>query len=466
MPHSTPDRRTHQIETLRTQFAQAEGLPFADLLTAERLDRALHQERATWREALYTPVLTLWAFLSQVVSPDGSCRAIVARVLAWLVSRGEEPCSPKTDPYCKARKRLPESLLRRLVRETGQDLHRRSPEDWRWQGRRVKVADGTTVSMPDTPANQAEYPQPGSQQPGVGFPIARLVVVFCLACGTVLDAALGRGRGKQAGENALLRTLAEALEKGDVLLADRYFGGWFDLALWQQRGVEVVTRLHQLRRCDLRRGRRLGPNDHVVAWPKPGRPDWMDEATYASLPEELELREVRVRVRPRGFRTKALVVVTTLLDAGTYTAQDLADLYRRRWHAELDLRSLKITLGMDVLRCQSPAMVRKEVWAHFLAYNLIRAVMAQAADACGADPRELSFKGALQALTTFAERLLGADAARRDALYEWLLLTIGAHQVGDRPDRVEPRARKRRPKDYPHLHRPRHKARNFRYAKC
>jgi Transposase DDE domain len=191
----------------------------------------------------------------------------------------------------------------------------------------------------------------------------------------------------------------------------------------------------------------------------------MDEATYQALPEELELREVRVRVRQPGFRTKVLVVVTTLLDAATYTAADLAAVYRLRWHAELDLRALKVTLGMDVLRCKSPEMVRKEVWAHFLAYNLIRAVLAQAAAECGADPRELSFTGALQTLAAFAERLLDAEGEKLEELYEWLLLAIGAHQVGDRPDRVEPRARKRRPKDYPHLHRPRHEARTFRYAK-
>lgn len=459
MPPSTPKRRTRQIETLRTQFAQADGLPFADVLTAERVENALHEEQAAWREELYTPLLTLWAFLSQVVSPDGSCRAIVARVLAWLVSRGEPPCSPKTDPYCKARQRLPESLLHRLVRETGQELHRRSQAAWLWKNRHVKIADGTTVSMPDTPANQAAYPQSPSQQPGLGFPLARLVVVFCLACGTVLEAALGRYQGKQTGENTLLRTLADTLDPGDVLLADRYFGGWFDIALWQQRGIDVVVRLHQLRRCDLRRGRRLGPDEHVVSWPKPQRPAWMDEATYRSLPEELELREVRVRVRQPGFRTKVVVVVTTLLDAAAYTAADLADLYRLRWHAELDLRSLKETLGMGVLRCKSPAMVRKEVWAHLLTYNLIRAVLAQAALEYGADPRELSFKGAVQALAAFAERLLEADGETAAELYEWLLLTIGAHQVGDRPDRVEPRARKRRPKEYPLLTKPREEAR-------
>jgi len=459
VPHSTARRRTRQIETLRTQFAQVDGLPFADILTAERVENAMREERASWREEIYTPLLTLWAFLSQAVSPDGSCRASVARVLAWLVSRGEPPCSPKTGPYCKARRRLPESLLHRLVRETGQELHRRSQPEWLWKGRRVKIADGTTVSMPDTPANQAAYPQSPSQQPGLGFPLARLVVVFCLACGTVLEAAGGRYQGKQTGENTLLRTLADTLDPGDVLLADRYFGGWFDLALWQQRGVDVVVRLHQLRRCDLRRGRRLGPNEHVVTWPKPQRPDWMDETTYRSLPEELELREVRVRVRQRGFRTKVLVVVTTLRDAAMYPAADLADLYRRRWHAELDLRSLKETLGMGVLRCKSPVMVRKEVWAHLLTYNLIRAVLAQAALEFGADPRELSFKGALQALTTFAERLLEATEETAADLYEWLLLTIGVHQVGDRPDRVEPRARKRRSKEYPLLTKPREEAR-------
>src|SRR5262245_733165 len=284
MPHSTLRRRARQIETLRAQFAQADGLPFAAVLAAERLDAALREENAAWREQVYTPPLTLWAFLSQVLSPDGTCRAAVARVLAWLTSRGEPPCSPKPDPSCKARQRLPESLLPRLTRETGRALHDATPDGWRWHGRRVKVADGSTASMPDTPANQRAYPQNPTQAAGVGFPLARLVVVFCLACGTVLDAALGRYQGKQTGENALLRSLADAFAPGDVLLADRYYGGWFDLALWQGRGVDVVVRLHQLRAADFRRGRRLGRRDHVVAWPRPARPDWLDEATYRQLP--------------------------------------------------------------------------------------------------------------------------------------------------------------------------------------
>jgi hypothetical protein len=465
MPHSTRGRLAHQIETLRAQFAQADGLPFADVLSGERVERALLEEGAGWREAAYTPLLTLWALLAQVMSPDGSCRAAVARVLAWLVAQGQAPCSPKTDPYCKARRRLPQSLLPRPVRETGRALHRQAPADWRWHGRPVKVVDGTTLSMPDTLANQQAYPQNPAQAPGLGFPIARLVVVFCLACGTALDAALGRYQGKEAGENALLRLLADAFEPGDVVPGDRYYGGWSDLALWQRRGVDVVVRLHQRRRAEFRRGRRLGRGDHVVSWPRPARPEWLDAATYAALPAALSVREVAVRVRQRGFRTRRLVVVTTLRDAAAFAAWELAALYRARWHAELDLRSLKVTLGMDVLRCKSPPMVRKEVWAHLLAYNLIRTVMAQAALELDVTPRELSFKGALQTLTAFAERLLEAEACAARHLREWLVVAIASHRVGDRPDRVEPRARKRRCKDYPNLHRPRHEARYYCYAK-
>lgn len=460
MPYRTARRRTRQIDLLRSQFAQADGLAFAEVLPAERIEHALREGGATWRDIVYSPLLTLWAFLGQVISADGSCRAAVARVLAWLVSRGERPCTPKTDPYCKARQRLPEALLRRLTRQTGRTLHAQAPQDWRWKGRRVKIADGTTVSMPDTPANQAAYPQLTSQQPGVGFPIARLAVVFCLACGTVLDAALGRYQGKQTGETALLRSLEEAFEPGDVLLADRYFGGYFDIAWWQQRQVDVVVRLHQRRHFDLRRGRRLGPDEHAVTWSRPKRPEWLDEATYDTMPLTLQLREIRVRVTEPGFRTRELVVVTTPGDTQTYAAEEVADLYRLRWHAELDLRSLKTTLGMDVLRCVSPAMIRKEVWAHLLAYNLIRTVMAQAAEAGGFTPRELSFKATLQTMTAFAERLLDAEAATVAELHTWLLLALGAHQVGDRPGRTEPRARKRRPKPYPLLTRPRDAARN------
>jgi hypothetical protein len=338
------------------------------------------------------------------------------------------------------------------MQQTGRALHDAAPGRWLWRGRPVLIADGTGVSMPDTPANRAAYPQHGAQADGVGFPQARLVALFSLAVGAVIDVAVGPSRGKQSGENALLRTLADAVRAGTVLVADRYFGSWFDLAMWRARGVDVVTRVHQARRTDFRGGRRLGPGDHVVRWPKRQRPDWMTREAYLALPGELAVREVLVRVGQPGFRTRVLVVVTTLTDPAV-SAADIAELDRRRWHAELDLRAVKVTLGMDVLRCHSPVMVRKEIWAHLLGYNLLRTVLAQAAERGGVEPRELSVAGVAQGLAAFAEALATGTG------YELLLRFVLAYRVGDRPDRVEPRMRKRRPKPYPPLPVPRAEAR-------
>ncbi|MBN9519155.1 IS4 family transposase [bacterium] len=425
----------------------------------DRVEAALREEGATWRRRVYTPAVTLWAFLAQVADPDRSCRAAVARVLAGLAAHDRRPARPTTGAYCKARARLPEGLPRRLAREAGRDLHRAAADGWRWRGRRVKVADGTTVSMPDTRADQRAYPQPEVQKPGLGFPVARVVAVFCLATGAVLDAALGRCPGKRTGEAALLRNLAGGFDPGDVVLADRGYSSLYDLAGWVARGVDVVVRLHQARRPDFRTGRRLGPGDHVTTWGRPDRPGWVDDATLAGMPRALAVREVAVRVPRRGFRTRRLVVATTLVDAARYPAAAPAELYRARWHAELDLRSLKCTLGVDVLRCRTPEMVRKEFWMHVLAYNLVRAVAARAARGAGVEPREVSFAGTLQAVRAFAERLAGAGAAEAARLHERLLVVVGAQRVGDRPDRVEPRARKRRPKHGALLTKPRDQAR-------
>jgi len=372
--------------------------------------------------------------------------------MAWLVAHGIKPCGPGTGGYCKARARLPEGVLTQLTRQTGRALHDGTPEEWLWKGRRVQIADGTTVTMPDTPDNQKQYPHHGSQADGIGFPQIRLVALFSLACGAITDAAIGPSRGKQSGENALLRQIAGSVESGSVVVADRYFGGWFDLALWKERGVDVVTRIHQKRATDFRRGRRLGREDHVVVWPKKQRPEWMDRQTYLRLPAELAIRELRVRVLQRGFRTRVLVLATTLSDP-SIGADDLAELYRARWQAELDLRSVKVTLGMDVLRCQSPEMVRKELWAHLLAYNLIRTAMAQVASSSERMPRELSVAGTVQALAAFAE-VLGTVSG-----YESFVRVVLGYRVGNRPNRFEPRARKRRPKPYPPLTVPRAEAR-------
>jgi hypothetical protein len=328
-----------------------------------------------------------------------------------------------------------------------------APAAWRWLGHRVRVVDGSTLTMPDTPENQAEYPQLASQKRGCGFPIARILVVFSLAVGTVLEAAIGKYQGKQTGENSLFRTLHSTLQEGDVVLADRYFSGWFDLALLQQRGVQMVVRKHQLRATDFRTGQRLGHDDHLVCWNKPPRPEWMSQEQYATLPDSLTLRELRVRVEQRGFRTKEVLVITTLLDAEKYSAGEFAKLYRRRWQAELHLRSLKIVLQMDHLRCKTPHRVRNEFYMHLVGYNLIRRLMALAAFQAGVEPWTVSFKGALQTMNNLLPLL--SSHVSTDRWCEALLEAIATHVVGDRPDRFEPRVKKRRPKNYKLMREPR-----------
>jgi hypothetical protein len=429
------------------------------VLPVATIQRILREEGGTWRSILYTPWVTFWTFFWQVLSPDRSCRSALKRLAAWMGLRGCKLDDEDTSPYCKARARLPESALHRLMRHLGWKSHQEAAEDWWWCGRQVKVVDGSTTLMPDTPANQRVYPQNPSQKPGLGFPIARFVVVFCLATGSVLDAAIGQYQGKQTGENALFRSLWErVLAAGDVVLGDRYYCSYFDIAMLKQREVDSVFRLHQRRPCDFRRGRRLGQEDQIVTWFRPQRPDWMDEDTYNQIPETMEIRQVRIHVGTPGFRTRVLELATTLLDSEMYTKADLATLFRQRWHAELDLRSLKIAMGMDMLRCKTPEMVRKEIGMTLLGYNVIRALMVEASKEHGRDPRRVSFKGALQTVQEFAPGLREGSPQQRRWLRTILLSSIANDAVGNRPDRVEPRARKRRPKPYPLLMKPRRQA--------
>jgi hypothetical protein len=447
-----------QVKSLWRQFAQIPGLPFREVLATEQVDAALQAEEVESCDCVSTPLTTVRMLLAQALDPDPSLRQAVSRLLAEEAMAGRGHISANTGAYSQARHRLPEGVLKRLTRQSGHTLLRQAPAAWRWKGRNVKIADGTTVSMPDTPANQAAYPQPPNEKPGLGFPLARLLVIFSLAVGTVLEAAVGPFAGKQTGETALLRSLHDQLNEGDILLSDRYFCSYFELALLRQRAIDAVMRLHQRRPVDFRTGRRLGQEDQLVVWTKPKRPEWLDEATYQQLPDTLELRIVRLRVPQRGFRTKTIVVATTLNDPTVASRTDLTDLYRMRWHAELDLRSLKQTLQMGILRGKTPAMVRKEVWAHFLAYNLIRTIMAQAALRHQVLPREILFKGALQTLLALAPHLLVAAIDELPELVDRLLVAIAQHRVGDRPDRYEPRARKRRYDNFMHLKPPRAEA--------
>jgi Transposase DDE domain len=457
MRYSNPGSFRAQASFLRRQFLQDGDLPFTHVLTEEVIAQAL-TALSGWLDRIFSPLVTLWVFLGQVLSADHSCRAAVARLLAHRLAHGQRPCSAETGAYCQARKRLPESFFADVARRTGRALDAQVDPQWLWKRRRVYLYDGSSVSMPDTPTNQRDYPQPDTQKPGLGFPLARIAAIFSLACGAVLDVGICRYAGKGQSELGMLRTLWNLFLPGDVLLADRLMCAWTEMVMLQQRGVDCVCHLTSHRDADFRRGKRLGPGDHVVTWPKPRKPRSIDAATYDALPEFLLVRECRIRVEQPGFRVKSLTVATTLLNADEFSKEDLATLYRTRWHAELDLRSLKETMQMRVLRCKTPELVRKELWTHILAYNLIRTIMAQAASKHGLEPRSISFKGAVQTLEAFQPVIAlqgDGNAESRRSIHEQMLDAIASHRVADRPDRYEPRLRKRRPKHYGFLRKPR-----------
>src|SRR5262245_51560277 len=390
MRHSNRSAFRDQLNFLRRQFLQDGGLPFTDVLTQELIEQAL-AAISGWLDRIFSPLVTLWVFLGQVLSADHSCRAAVARLIAHRLAHGQKPCSAETGAYCQARKRLPESFFSDVARHTGRELEASVCPQWLWKGRRVYLYDGSSVSMPDTPQNQSEYPPPVLQTPALACPRPRMAAVFSLACGAVLDLGICRYAGKGQSELGLLRKLWDVFLPGDVLVADRLMCAWTEMVMLKLRGVESVCRFTSHRKADFRRGRRLGEGDHVVAWPKPRKPRSIDQETYDALPELLLVRECRVRVEQPGFRVKALTVATTLLGACEFTKDDLAELYGGRWNAELDLRSLKQTMQMDILRCKTPELVRKELWTHVLAYNLVRTIMAQAASRHGIEPRSISF---------------------------------------------------------------------------
>lgn len=432
------------------------ALLFGRVLSAEALAVAVACEAGGACGRIFTPLVTVATSLCQVLSDGHSCRAAVARLLAWRAARGPPSCSPDTGASCKARRRLPESLLPRLVRRTADRLGDRAPEGGPWRGRRVPIADGTCASMPDTPEDQAAYPRHGSQRPGCGSPIARIVALLSPATGAVTDAAVGPREGKLSGGDALLRALHGRVRPGDVVLADRHFSSFHEVAVLPAAGADVVMRRHAGRSADFRRGTRPGREDHLVARRRRrGRPGWMTRAGFAALPRGLTLRGLRVRVERRGFRTRSLGVVTSLLDPAEYPRDAIAAAYRRRWDAELDIRGIKRTMRMDVLRCKAPETVVKGTRAHLPAYNPVRGVTAGAADRHGVSPRELSLRGARQTIGALRGELSRAGGGAADDLVAAALEAIADHRVGDRPGRVGPRVVKRRPRADPRMHEPR-----------
>jgi hypothetical protein len=447
--HITHETQSHQQHRVGHHANQLRAYDFFNLLTGDALLERVDQHLPPHRERLYPPIETLSLFMAQALNPDRACQHAVNRYAVDRLANGLKPCSTRTGGYCRARQRLPLEMLRSLAQETGQHIARQSQPHWLWLDRPVKLVDGTTVTMPDTPENQAEYPQQSNQKPGLGFPIARWVGLLCATTGAVLDAAIGPYSGKTGSEHALFRELLGSIAAGDLILADRYYCAYFVIALLQRQGADVLFQQHQRRHADFRKGRRLGSRDHVVDWPKPKIcPSWLSREQFDAFPESLEVRELKV-----GHK----VLVTTLLCANQATKKALGELYVSRWNVELDLRNLKTTLGLERLPCKTPEMNKKALWVCLLAYNLIRLLMAESAKQADVLPRLLSFKHSLQLWLAWSHS--GPPGFDEKNLAVFFNL-IAQPRVGNRPGRIEPRAVKRRAKPYPLLMKPRHQARN------
>src|SRR6516165_7787349 len=406
------------LEEVRARFARGQGLPFADALTEPSILDALDQHGAQFRDRLFSPVTTIWGFLSQVLNDDHSCRDTVSRIIAHRAASGLAPCSPNTASYCNARARLPTAVLRSLARRTAQQLQDSLPEAWKWHGRNVFIIDGSHVSMPDTEPNQASYPQPEVQRPGIGFPLARLTVLLSLATGACHDLAIAAYAGRGTGEATLLRQMYDSLAPGDVVLADALFDDYFIACELRQRGIELVARA-QYQRVGIQTVHSR-PDGDVIIWQRPNKPHGMAGEQYRTYPKTLLMRQVSVDARDKDNRVEQFTVITTILDMSIDGGQ-IGDLYERRWNGEVDIRSIKATMQMDVLRCKTPEMVRKEFWAHLLAYNLLRTVMAVAAAEKGIEPRQVSFKGAKQTVTAFAPKIEVARSEERAVLIDAML---------------------------------------------
>ena len=430
-----------------------------------QLDRLLHpllppgllcqtEEGPNSRERIYSVRRTFFGFLSQALNPDCPCREIVRQILALAALVSNEASSPATSAYCQARQRLPWDILPRLRCALAARADRTGPL---WRGLCVKVIDGTGVSLPDTGKNQRAYPQPGGQKPGCGFPLMKIVGVFSLASGVLLDYARGH---KHQHELGLLHRLIDTFKPGDLALADRGFSTYTLMALLWLRQVPSLFRLHHARPKDFRQGKRLGKNDRLLRWRKPDdwqKPRYMPQALGQLLPQELSVRMVGFTLEIPGYRTRSVTLITTLLDPKLFPAAALAQLYARRWRIELWFRDIKTSMGMEVLRCRSPKMVHKELEMFLIAYNFIRCLMAEASGIHDVPMDRLSFKGTVDSVRQFAVALAQARSRKQqNQLMARLLQIIAQDQVPERSGRREPRAVKRRPKPYQKLNRPRH----------
>ena len=436
-------KQKSRVQILVDKFTSSVGLPFQKLLPASTIEAALVEENLKYRNRIFSPIVTLWAFLSQVLDNDKSCHNAVSRIIAWLAAEGLEIPSEDNSAYCQARVRLPEKLLLILFGLVGKNLEKEVTEEYLWCGRHVKVVDGSTVSMPDTPSNQQAYPQPSSQKAGCGFPLAKIGVLFSIATGSAIAVVIEVFRTHDVNKS---RKLYEQLNPGDVLLGDRAFCSYADMFFVQKCQCDAVIRKHQGRKTQMKKGKRIGHCDRLIVWHKPkSRPKGLSKEEFLSLPKNLLLREVHYYICIRGYRSEQVTLITTLLDAQAYPLKELLRIYELRWDVELDLKHVKTTLGMEVLRVKTPEMVRKEIYVHLLAYNLLRTVMWSAGTTQGVNPLRISLQGARQHLNNFGSELKDASIKKRKLLYQTMLTVIAHKLVPERKGRAESRVRKRRP---------------------
>ncbi len=442
---------------VRDKFANDTGLPFGRILTREYVLGILESEGHEYRQGVFCPLVTLWAWLSQSLSQDKSLNEAVSRILANRVATGLPACSASSASYSNARGRFPLSAMTRMAKDVGRMVHDSADDAWHWYGREVFLVDGTGLSMPDTPENRLMYPQPKAQKPGVGFPVMRCVAMISLATGAVVDFAFAAHEGKGTGEGSLLRKMMGTMSRGDVLVADRFYPTYATVASLGARGIDMVSVSHQARTVNFREGFQLGENDHIVEWHKPeyaATRMTMSREEYDRMPDTIPVREFVIDIEGRSGGTEQAIVISTMVDP-SIPQKELSDLYWRRWHCELDLRSIKQSMHLDVLRCKTPEMVAKEIWCHLLAYNLLRGTMTESAKRTGLTPRQLSVKGTMQAVESFTPAMMATNG--NEALYDAFLTTVSAHRVGNRPGRQEPRKKKRREAWRDYLMVPRHK---------
>jgi len=471
------------FSVFQRSMMQDDQLPLADVIDDERFEQVFKEHQVDFggdEDAVYTPAITLWALISQAFfsGEQRSCKAAVARVASLWAALGRRVCDTSTGAYCRARAKIPYEAIRAITKQLAGGAEMQVDEDAQLTDEqleaslapsviaevkskpvngRIMLVDGFTITAADTPENQAEYPQNPAQAEGVGFPILRCLTFVSMTTGLLFDLACGPYCGKQTGETALLRQLIDGLKPGDILVADSYLCTYWVVAACQARGVQIVMKNHHKRDDHPVDARRLCKGQRIVTWQRPDRPDWMSEEEYQRQPETIEIRLVDVQVQQAGFRPDSFTVATTIGDHKVYSATWIASVYRSRWLVELDIRAIKCSLGMDVLRAKSPAMIRTELWSCLLAYNLIRLKMLQSCAVHGRDPRSVSFTTTMQLLAT--NWLLCAVIGVTATLASLGNAMPSSEQVGHRDGRVEPRKNKRRPKVIGLLTKPRQECR-------